>query len=1393
MPKNADLKKALETIRDYSGGDVNWGNDAIEALSPILKAGKDPKAFRKAVISSADFFNKINPALDIKKDQKDDDDTFLEEKNAANTIESLFKLAVQARVQLVIPFIRDEKELESIITAADENTTRVELEKINYTGFKAANITGGINDEDALTNKATDEIKLAAQKELILRKIRKAADVKLIEKLLASTDNASFINAAKDLGVSATAADKMKPYKPLFDLIKSEAALKVIQKSQVKPKSAEDLKALEVQLKTNNLGTFLQGVGVFLNAEDELKAKASVGKKYLNQSMKLATRDNINYLIDLAKNDQKEDLLRLLGDDATNQRSYLKQALTPEYIKNGAFRHIAARRAVRFKIAESNDVEALKKLAEASDISTVQKVLSDHPSFGFAGSENQKLRDVLAMNPEDASSPAEKNKIIKRQKRTLNLIAGAAHVQYSVLTGVSTNKTPSADNLKSAIASSSPYGANFLRLFPCKSKDVEEVVKTYLQDPEHIKQARETALVQYFRESVKTLDHDKLVAIFNAKDLLNLKKVVTDSLGGNFADDLLDKTSLMIRGYSLLQMGITKVFEWDKTLERINAQFKEIDCLKDIPQADQDYYKAKYCEKAIRFANATNPGPDYIKKLTAIANAKTPQEFKNALTAIDITSHEWINGENQASIQKTATEKVLSELIDNAAPYEKHDALKTVLNKLSASKQQELIANPHLINRLTKAESKDEIRDLLKITSKTDLENIENENKMPLLLSKIHNAELANLLKRLIEHLPNNLSASNIDEINRALMDCARDTEGVLLNTIILRQKLSNIINNESSRQAISGALQSSLFGDIKRQDNFNKQLRAKRYPTTQIKNSDRALTDFLLPLAKTKEFTVAQYDELVKEIKASKNRGELIQKIEANATLKGNLPPTFEQNLTPNNFNEIKQKFKQEKILAAGTNTASELSNEVKQVKELQNKTLKPLKNFFDDTSSDTFIFSAKPDEYGNVNRKIRHELRDLAIMSSADWLTPIMGAKAKQNAERLGPLFKELDQECEILITYLRRQKKILEDMKAGLPTDQNMKSVNAAGLEAVQKHRKNIEENLKIINQQLAYYEPVQQMLRPDPESSNEFRQKGLLAMMDEAKKGDKVIRFKNASVRVESYPATELKAHQDTSKWKSRTAEAGPAGRITTAADTSKFEIVDKVAPDHFNEFAVTYDIPGEPSLTSTFTEQYGPKDLAVEHKDFKTKVSPQVNYDILNFQLNAEPKPGEEAKFNCDMQAALIMAREVIANAAKTGQPITIRGNNEYYVKMLWSAVMVMKDIGPGKALRESDIKVDSAYFNPKSQYNLVGRIKSDSMYHKFKESPAFVSMKQGMTELQQAKAVADKKFTAVSNAGTELAKRFKDDKNGLKTAISQMATENKNADDAEKGAPAPRP
>lgn len=1401
MPKNVQLEQAIQNIKNIRN--KTEAEKAITLLDALLKGGlADKVTFRKAIKSGKEEWNKLSNGLVDDNNVNEPNDKLPNDflNDGPPTLDKLYEDAVQTRIELGLSFLLKSGEVGAVLKAADATAdaaaaniaTRNKIATLPDLGFDASKIKDFETTKETILPAARfTQIKQVARRAFLSKHIDVIFGYKDFKDDVKLENLKTLLLAAGDNGVK-DALPYMQNSDPTIqdtmtradvDSLKDGLALKVLTlEANLLANDAGNMNVVKNALEGTDqafIDSNLFNVTRHLSLGDIPKAKGILGGAYLNRAIELTTK--MDLLTDIAKTTKPEDIRRLLKDEA-DPTTYLKQAVTDDTVKNGRFRHFAARRVVNDKIAQSTDIAALKLLAGAQNITTVQSVLENNLSFGLQGDVNKELRNVLEVKNENEKN---KDKITEQQKETNNLIAATAHIRYSALTGLSANTqqyqpdatlssaqnakaegrfiaAQNANRLKDIIRDSATYATDFNATFPPANEAMKKIIDEKFKDENIKKSVRETALTGFIKASITTLSADQLDKLSLANTAESLKNAVTSITGNNDAQDLLNEEGATfhvrkIRVYATLQKGLNQTPVILEAFQHVVNTTLANTPNHILSQSEKNQYIAIYVERAMSGINDK-------AQLKSLAEGNN---FAAALTAIGITQQDWINDAgSKQRVQRAASKQLFNRLVLEAVGNEPHPSLNEVFDELPLEKQIQVLSKPNQINALLRADNADQIKAILGPVKKTEVDKILNENKQPALLNQIHNAKISELLKT-IPNLPT-FTQANIVAINKVIAEKSVNGTINFTNSSIkpVLDIIKPIVNNDAAfmdafkvneANGILGVGGGVVFPRIQAQQSHNIPLATKAYaPNNPPKAHEAALINFLLPLAKDVPFTEANLTALITLIKTAKTPDELITAINAaaNADLKNNLPPAFIPSLTQQKFANFKQNVTRE-ALKVDANLGTTLQAEKTKIKALNKDILKSLESFVDNSADD---------------------LATLAELTDAKWLEAGFGAQSKENAFRLKSTFEELDKDCDILIKYLKRQRLELDGMLKSLPKDTEVSGVSRDNKKTVREHKNLLIDTLILIDDQLKKLEPVQQILRPDPDSLNPFKQKGLLGKIEEAITANKVIRFGSTNVVVEKLPLSELGSAGQTN---TAAAQLDITGQIDTS-EHKVYDFTDKVAPGYFNKFSVSITKPDGTQLTSSFTEQRETHDMVAVHKDFQTTVSPGVKYTISKFAQQEPDMDSEE--FRCDMEAAMVMAREVIANAIKANKPVNIGGSNAYHVKMLWSAVMVMKDLGDDKKLKLADhhVKVISTAFDPKSEYRWGGMsFTNESVYKKMKSSPAFASMKKQVEQLQKDKAEARVQKKEVKASAVDLITRFKDESK----AVKQMQDENTKAEE----------
>ncbi len=656
--------------------------------------------------------------------------------------------------------------------------------------------------------------------------------------------------------------------------------------------------------------------------------------------------------------------------------------------------------------------------------------------------------------------------------------------------------------------------------------------------------------------------------------------------------------------------------------------------------------------------------------LDALQKAKDFTEFKKVLKEkLDIVAPDWINEDNFRSFQATARSRQFVLQLDKYSDLGSgaHKQLIKAFNKLGPNQQNELIKSEnlkHLLNAVDENVVKHFLgKDFLK--KGIVIKDLIDENKRLSVLKGIHNSEVARVLASFEPPLA--LTEEKVNEINELfvengvaiMLDNIGDYES-LINKIAQKCGV-NEIEKEDFRKAFGLVLINLNLTDSPVIENLVKQHEYNSYLFMVHLNSDdpvkKQFLDKVLSASKTEKI----YDDLYKKLKESKDLQDFSNK--ANLDL---------SNVFTNySFNAIKAQIRKEKIHHGGMNTVKE------EIKVLDTK-LSELKKTHTDLTQH------------------KEKLRKMSEIDPIHIYNPAVQGKAEHDPKGMEEKFKEMGQDCDLIVDQLRREQIILQDCLDSLPDTTVSEDARIGTFYSqekqleINKMRKKLEIEKELVEQDLRIYEKVQNTISGD---------KGILKMIENALKGQRY-GFKKTGSGVTWKDVSNLNEVQmtfppntNTNKTKAIIGGKGPTPKI--------YELVEKIPPGKMRVYDVTYE-----QTAGRFTEKMS-NDSPVTSKDGKVIKSPPEE-----FVVEAFPKGGpnttvtDEALIRAKVDFSMAMAAQILASMDSKpdkNHPIILEGSDPEELEYLWTALKVLGERTPHMKFGAESIKVNSNAFNPKDK------------------------------------------------------------------------------------------
>ncbi|KTD16737.1 hypothetical protein [Legionella jordanis] len=1357
--------------------------------------------FRKAVLDNRAYWqaNGVN----IRADQRDDDNNFLGWNAGANQdFNSLRKKAAELRVLLGLSNASEQVLKDIIDAAASSSAMRTVI--AGQTGANSAfgefsQFPGWANDnEDVLTNASMNRIKEAAQKELLLKRIEATTDPAKLSALLNSVGNdANFRAAVKNLfdppiagadaGIDAMSSARLNDV--------ARAATKKAYALAIAAKSDEDIIAANLNATLNeqrapnfnhNLARFIPGIpGPGLNDEGIAAIKGILGARYLKAELERSA--DVALLEGMAAAQDSGTARGFIRADVRIGGAYVDQALTDANLAN--IKLAAASQALKLKLGSVTDLDALDALSRVSNHNELQQVLATQNSLGYAA--NQPFRTAFtgqtALKGITAIASIRKHLIAAQNATQLkefvladaNANNGIDFIgKYNQLIAPNTATAEEQQYLKTNAAALQQLALDTLAKNelgkPGVVSDANLVLMAAPGTAQNLQDATGALLgvpgaspsVQALITGTGTGIANRLKALASLEAVLRSTKDI-DLAGPNF-NGYVGKIN------DLTQIAAPSGINGANALPNSNG-VNVAGVLAQLTTAETQAFQVNLVENLVR----NYPGDQPLQNLKALAEAKDLTTFKDKLTAIGITSQDWVNADVMKKIQAAACTKVIQKGLGNASTFEDRPALMAVIAQLPADKQQTLMAKPAILRSLMAALSPEAIQQVLgnNQVSASSMAALEDENNQLALASGIANPKLAEVIGSLT--FPTSRPKITLDSDK-----VARINQYIL--TTATADFTGNAGNYEPTVKAIAqiaGLPEDALYGtlgfnpvgsnvagqpqgSLHQQKQHNQQLEIQ-YGASQSAG-EKAILEFLMSLNKKAVFPNADIAAAVKAFKEAANPDEFITKLKAiPGLITGQAGEIFSEQQLKNQVN---------------SGVYSHAKAAVLKTTFLDTRPQGVYAEMMDLTKQQGLDRKAYEDLHRQIvdkDKAIHSELAALANTSAIDWFNPSFQSSARQNARDMLPRYRELDKASSTLVTFFQNELALLDEQIRTLPTEQEMTRAFGANpafenrKSRIREYRQELETRRNAAAEELKRYEEIQTLLHGNPGHSNPLLQNGILNTLEQVEKGGD-IRFKSFSSTFSDHPVTK-KAELlrtgtgDVINPRPATLHGGVAAR--------RFETATPIPNGHLRYHSVRH---GNAGAVGTFIEEVQPSKSSV-NKSGRVEYSSDYTITLGNLPNDAA---GKQTTY-------MSMAMQALKNHGKptADRPIYLTAYDRAEAEGLWLAMMAIGQNDPSMKFNPEHVKVMGASgFKPeaylkRSKTPPFGHHVSHPNYNAFLQSAPCQS---GLDDMKDFTKVKHGKETEVqkeksNKAVTKVTDHYK---NGLKTLISQA--EQKNAEEEQK-------
>ncbi|KTC86030.1 hypothetical protein [Legionella drozanskii] len=1404
MPKNQEFIDALK--------DPQLANrpNSISALNAILEsiASNDDGAFRAAILSHPAVWNGLGTTAPFRVSSADlNDAQFLD--RAVSDFALMQRYAAGLRVLYTLKEA-SEAQLEAIIAANSHTETRKKLfgdDGVSIFGqpqvtIQPASTGAGKWDpatEAVITNPWVDHIKVVARRQLLIKKIVGYRDTNYLRELLVSKNDKDFRNAARAVCEIASGGAHFTDNMSHADLkgAITHAAAKRRVSLVIDASSDEQVTSALVKNILFRASDFKGSIGIDgardLADSDVDELRGQLGTRYLIATYSSLPARDIKGLEAIASSVNTAALLNTIKGLPENG-PYLVHAVTDATF--ASIRQAAASRALKIRIDTCEDEAALNALIAVKDNKELQQKLETEEAFGFSGVIGKPFREAFTdPHVED--------------------IVALAHIRKNITFLPTTDeKNDRLDVLKLLVSNPSHFAANYLNhLAINQPKEVQDKIKAYFDaDVENSYKTCAQALLTYLEQKLPDLTTTDLDNLIHASDVASVITPVNKLLGLSPGDRGL--TALIknydrnigkqIRAYAAAESEIRRAKQpidlrnWatgnknqTDLLDKINNPNSSVhlDALittPDFPAKQQQRVQTSLVESLIRNlpsekipAVATPASPNVLEIL---ANAADIDQFKAALTTLQVTDHSWVNAKTMEQMQKAACTQLVKLDLNRRLSFfgSLHPRLINLVDSLPLDKQRALLANPKAVVALSEAKEDKEVYRILdgKFVDALIVSALVAENKYLTAMSSIPNSALANVLVT----IQPSLNKDQIDQVTGYVLSLNQTNfdYGVEYDTRV-KHIIYNIMGltkpaDRVTINTIKGAFNANqIQQSIKNQHTYNQHVLAAYNARPAPNAKYKAIYAMIAALGKTAQLSNAPAPGEVAELRtalAAETYREFLEKINKKPapSYLAKFDPSLDKQITPKRFAEMKIAGRKQALLDSNSYVA-----------EL--------------TVLDRRL-TTQTEQFTNTKLSSLSPLKRLATAKPLYWLNPAFQAASKENAKKMGSQLREVSTTCDTMITHLRDQFNQAQQELDSLPSNKDIDDIRPRlsiqdkeeMQEAMTDRRTKITKLQAQIKKELDEYEKLQILFRGEPTAPDNaplvIRQ-GILKTLKQAEEGKTDIRIKGSKSYAKDYPNSD-RARHFTATWKS---EGKPSDddknlKLISAVSPDCFDLVGMVEPGHFREYTVIYEkvdkntgaVTGEEK--SSYIEERRAGDLSpiVDSKGVTQYQS------AMTLTANKFPQDtGAQVHQVMDMATRMIAAR---GKPPTPDDPILLKGSLEQ-VKFAWTALMVIGRNDPNMRFDEKSIIIDNAQFNPEKEFGSVyGFAKGSAYENYFKDHPSVTVLLKNIKKVDELKV--DKKSKQTTEKDTTHLTRFY---KGKREEIESVEKKNKESDDTIRPAP----
>lgn len=359
---------------------------------------------------------------------------------------------------------------------------------------------------------------------------------------------------------------------------------------------------------------------------------------------------------------------------------------------------------------------------------------------------------------------------------------------------------------------------------------------------------------------------------------------------------------------------------------------------------------------------------------------------------------------------------------------------------------------------------------------------------------------------------------------------------------------------------------------------------------------------------------------------------------------------------------------------------------------------------------------------DFDQDNFIINSEIKELSKIKATEWLNPAIESIAREDAIRLYDKFTNLGEACKHTLDQLQAQSNELTILLYGIPSNKDLENVSEAQRAHIIRYRQQINDTLDQIKDMLLSYTSLYCKLYGN------HHDKGLLAIMEDAKNSNLVPKKRDEVFSSHKDLDEYYRQHYD-NQYEVATSCAQMHGNNNLQQQSTLIPSFENIGGLRQNEIRlhalkgvidnasntkiITDSAYTEECNKAAVKENKSAYPISLDIKKFPTYTTEAM---AANNSQYAKELQKAKVKFIADMAVNLLMG---MGNLPTPHNPIILTGNNKEQLGIMWTVLMELGKAHKKYKFDEKSIQVQSYYFNPSLEKNILGQYKNNSFYYQY--------------------------------------------------------------------------